>query len=77
MSKKLTGNQIRQDFIDMSASLEKKAFSFFQHDSRELKLDSLDQHQKYELPETEKRLRATALMQDMSKIRTDIPPYSP
>lgn len=65
------GTIIRQDFVDLSASLEKKAFSFFQHGILELKLDSLDQHHKYKLPETEKRLQATALMRDMSKIRSD------
>lgn len=63
------GTVVRQDFIDLSASLEKKAFSFFQQGILELKLDSLDQHHKYKLPETEKRLRATALMRNMSKIR--------
>lgn len=64
------GTVVRQDFIDLSAALEKKAFSFFQHGILELKLDSLDQHHKYKVPETEKRLRATALMRDMSKIRS-------
>lgn len=63
------GTVVRQDFIDLSASLEKKAFSFFQQGILELKLDSLDLHHKYKQSETEKRLRATELMREMPKIR--------
>lgn len=62
---------VRQDFIDLSSSLEKKAFTFFQYGIRELKLDSLDLHHKYKRPVTETRLRATALMQKMAQIESE------
>jgi len=56
------GEMIRQDFIDLSASLEKKAFLFFQKGIRKLQPDNLDEWHKYERSETERRLNATALL---------------
>jgi len=56
------GEMIRQDFIDLSASLEKNAFLFFQKGIRKLQPDNLDEWHKYERSETERRLRATSLL---------------
>lgn len=58
----LLGELIRQDFIDLSSSLEKTAFKFFQSGIRKLKPDSLDKWHKYKRPETEKRLASTVLV---------------
>src|SRR5690606_32719368 len=56
------GELIRQDFVDLSSSLEKTAFQFFQHEIRKLKADSLDKWHKYKRPETERRLAGTRLV---------------
>jgi hypothetical protein len=56
------GEVIRQDFVDLSASLEKKAFQFFQKGIRQLEPDNLDEWHKYERSETERRLHATSLL---------------
>ncbi|WP_442797978.1 hypothetical protein [Pantoea vagans] len=58
------GELIRQDFIDLSSSLEKKAFSFFQTGIRKLKPDSLDEWHKYEISETQSRLASTNLVRN-------------
>jgi hypothetical protein len=63
------GELIRQDFIDLSSSLEKKAFDFFKRGIHKLKLDSLDKHHKYERPETEWRLSKTALLRNIPSIK--------
>lgn len=63
------GELIRQDFIDLSSSLEKKAFDFFQQGIHKLKLDSLNKHHKYKRPETERRLSETALLRNLPSIR--------
>lgn len=55
------GALIRQDFIDLSSSLEKQSFEFFRTGVRQLQLDSLDKWHKYERKETERRLGETAL----------------
>lgn len=56
------GELIRQDFVDLSSSLEKKAFQFFQTGIRKLRPDSLNQWHKYKRPETERRLGSTLLV---------------
>lgn len=56
------GEIIRQDFVDLSASLEKTAFTFFQSGVRKLQPDSLDNWHKYERAETERRLASTLLV---------------
>lgn len=56
------GQIIRQDFIDLSSELEKKAFSFFEGEMRQLKLNSLNEWHKYERQVTEKRLKETVLL---------------
>lgn len=58
----IVGEYIRQAFIDISSSLEKKAFNFFQEGINKLSLDSLENHHKYKRPETESRLRGTELL---------------
>lgn len=60
------GELIRQDFISLSSSLEKKAFAFFQSGVRKLQPDSLDEWHKYQLSETQARLRSTALVKNYS-----------
>jgi hypothetical protein len=63
------GELIRQDFIDLSSSLEKKTFDFFQHGIHKLKLDSLDKHHKYKRPETERRLSETNLLRNLAHLK--------
>jgi hypothetical protein len=58
------GEIIRQDFIELSSSLERKAFRFFERGIRKLRLDSLQKWHKYKRPETERRLSATVLVQN-------------
>lgn len=63
------GEVIREDFIDLSADLEKKAFSFFETGVRRSKLDSLSAWHKYNRQVTERRLAATALLQKIEKFK--------
>jgi len=67
------GELIRQDFIDLSSSLEKKAYEFFTKDIKRLRLNNLNDWHKYKRPETERRLQATALLkrsEEVSQFRT-------
>ena len=66
------GELIRQDFIDLSSSLEKTAFDFFQQGIHKLKLDSLNKHHKYKRLETERRLNETALLRNLPSIRNAV-----
>jgi hypothetical protein len=63
------GELIRQDFIDLSSSLEKKTFEYFEDGIHKLRLDSLDKHHKYKLPETMRRLDLTLLIQKNKQIK--------
>jgi hypothetical protein len=63
------GQLIRQDFIDLSSELEKNAFSFFECEMRELKLNSLNEWHKYERQVTEKRLKETVLLSCWEKVQ--------
>ena len=63
------GQVIRQDFIDLSSELEKKSFAFFEKDVRRLKLSNLKKWHKYKRPETENRLKKTALLSQWEKIQ--------
>jgi len=56
------GEIIRQDFVDLSSSLEKTAFTFFQSGVRKLQPDSLDKWHKYKRTETDRRLGSTLLI---------------
>ncbi|WP_047607667.1 hypothetical protein [Rahnella aquatilis] len=58
------GELIRLDFINLSSSLEKKAFAFFHVGIRKLQPDSLDKWHKYQLSETKSRLSATSLVRN-------------
>lgn len=60
------GGIIRQDFVDLSSALEKKAFKFFEHGIRKLQPDSLNKWHKYKLPETKRRLNSTLLLKNFS-----------
>lgn len=65
----LVGDVIRQDFIDLSSSLEKSAFGYFENGMNTLKLDSLDKRHKYERIVTDARLGKTKLMCNLDQIR--------
>lgn len=60
---------IRQDFIDLSSSLEKVAFSFFESGIHRAKPDSLSDWHKYKRPVTERRLKRTALLQTIAAFK--------
>jgi len=64
----VVGEHIRSDFIDLSSSLEKKAYEYFETGIRKLRLDSLNHWHKYKLPVTEKRLLATVLLRNGGQI---------
>lgn len=57
----ILGALIRQDFTDLSSSLEKAAFKFFQKDIRTLTPGNLDEWHKYRKEETIRRLESTVL----------------
>ncbi len=57
---------IRQDFIDLSSSLEKIAFTFFETGIHRAKPDSIQDWHKYNRIVTEKRLTSTALLQNIA-----------
>lgn len=63
---------IRQDFIDLSGSLEKTAFSFFESGIHRAKLDSLTAWHKYKRPFAERRLAGTALMKNIAAFKRTI-----
>ena len=58
---------IRQDFLAISASLERAAFSFFEKDARQLRLGNLDERHKYPREQTERRLKDTQLWRRWSE----------
>ena len=68
----LVGEAVRQDFIDMSAGLEKSAFSFFEEDVKKLKLDSLSRWHKYDRDETDRRLAGTVLFENWDAILSSV-----
>ncbi|MFJ5329227.1 hypothetical protein [Pectobacterium versatile] len=68
------GELIRQDFVELSSSLEKKAFAFFHSGIHKLQPDSLNKWHKYKQSETEQRLSATVLVRShtiFSQARND------
>lgn len=62
------GNVIKQDFIDLSSTLEKKAFEYFEKEVQQLKVGNLKEWHKYKRPETDDRLRKTKLMSQRDQI---------
>jgi hypothetical protein len=63
------GQFIRQDFIDLSASLERIAFQFFKIDAGKLSLGNLDEHHKYLPEETERRFQSTILISKWKELQ--------
>ncbi|MCA1492694.1 hypothetical protein I6F11_17375 [Ensifer sp. NBAIM29] len=61
---------IRQDFIDLSSSLERKVSSFFAEDIRALRVGRHGQWHKYKRTQTERRLNATILLINQAEIAT-------
>lgn len=61
------GYIIREDFLAISGSLERAAFSFFEKDARQLRLSNLDERHKYPREQTEQRLKDTQLWHHWSK----------
>lgn len=64
------GQLIRQDFIDLSGSLEMAAFAFFESGIHRAKLDSISSWHKYKRPVTERRLASTALIQKIAAFKS-------
>lgn len=62
------GQVVRQDFINLSSSLEKTAFQYFASDLRKLRLNDLNDWHKYPIEETERRLTASALRGNIGSI---------
>lgn len=65
---------VRQDIIDLSASLEKKVMRYFEKDVRKLQISSLSKWHKYQLKETIARLSSTELMKNQEAIATSSHP---
>lgn len=63
------GCLIRQDFIDLSSSLETIAFRFFEKGVRRLRLDSPRSWHKYKPEVTERRLNAFQLFKQLPKVK--------
>jgi len=63
------GEVIRQDFIDLSSSLEKAAYDYFENGIRRRKLDTLKDWHKYPRKQTETRLKNTALLSNWAAFR--------
>lgn len=64
------GQIIREDFIKLSSTLEKKAFDFFSKEIDQLKLNNLNDWHKYERSMTKERLNKTALIEKWKSIIT-------
>ncbi|WP_121627338.1 hypothetical protein [Poseidonibacter antarcticus] len=63
------GQIIRQDFIELSGELEKKAFNFFSKEIHQLELNNLNEHHKYKINDTKGRLNKTLLMTKWQSIK--------
>lgn len=63
------GCLIRQDFIDLSSSLEKIAFRFFEKGVRRLRLDSPRNWHKYKPEVTVRKLGAFQLFKQLPKVK--------
>jgi hypothetical protein len=62
------GRIIRQDFINISDTLEKYSFDYFKNDLTKLKVNDLSKWHKYPLEITKKRLGETILFQKMDEL---------
>ena len=59
---------VRQDFLDMSSSLERISYLFFDRDLRKLRLSNLNDWHKYPRQQTEKRLKETHLLRQWADV---------
>jgi len=62
------GEILRQDFVDLSSQIEKRAFKFFQKDLPRLRLNDLTKWHKYPINTTQKRLKETAILKRQNEI---------
>ena len=60
---------VRQDFIDLSSSLEKAVFAFFEKGIHRAQPDSLSSWHKYKRAATEQRLNATLLAKNFDAFK--------
>ncbi len=58
----VVGRYIRQDFIDLSAKLERVAFEYFKVEAMRLQLGDPEEHHKYLREETDRRFRGTVMV---------------
>src|SRR5262249_6332840 len=65
----VVGHFVRQDFIDLSAKLERVAFEFFRLDATKLRLGDLAEHHKYVREETERRLQRTVMISKWGELK--------
>lgn len=63
------GHFVRQDFIDLSAKLERVAFEFFKLDATKLSLGDLAEHHKYVREETEHRFQSTVMISKWGELQ--------
>ncbi len=66
------GAFVRQDFIDLSSSLEKVAFEFFTKEARKLRLSDLNEWHKYPLQATQSRLQDTVFLSKWAEIKASL-----
>ena len=60
---------IKQDFIDLAASLEAETIKFFDKDIHKIKINTKKQHHKFEKSQTIKRLQSTDLFKKWEEIK--------
>jgi hypothetical protein len=60
---------VRQDFIDLSSSLEKAVFGFFEHGIHRARPDSLSSWHKYKPEVTKRRLNSTLLAKNFDAFK--------
>lgn len=68
----IIGSIVRQDFIELSSSLEKAAFSFFEKEARRRRLSDLADWHKYPVEQTTSRLEKTTLLSKWGQIEEAI-----
>ena len=59
---------LKSDFIKIASSLESETIKFFNKDILEMKINTQQQHHKYERNETMKRLKETSLLKNWEEI---------
>lgn len=66
------GQVIRMDFINLSSSLEKAAYDYFENEIAKRKLNKLSDWHKYPRQSTESRLKSTALLSNWEGVQQAI-----